>query len=88
MKTAHRGWPEEGDGIGLRAHTVPNGVMSTGAAQETVTALLLKWGAGRPEDRERLFEAVQEELRRIATTMAKNFGMDQLPPLPDQPAGV
>ncbi|MGE5358112.1 MAG: trimethylamine methyltransferase family protein [Bacteroidales bacterium] len=31
---------------------------------------------------------LQRELRRIATTMAKNFGMDQLPPLPDQPAGV
>jgi trimethylamine--corrinoid protein Co-methyltransferase len=31
---------------------------------------------------------LHRELRRIATTMAKNFGMDQLPPLPDQPAGV
>jgi RNA polymerase sigma factor (TIGR02999 family) len=40
--------------------------MSTGASQEPVTALLLKWGAGRPEDQQRLFAAVEEELRRIA----------------------
>jgi RNA polymerase sigma factor (TIGR02999 family) len=40
--------------------------MTTGAPQETVTALLLRWRAGRPEDQQRLFAAVQEELRRIA----------------------
>ena len=38
----------------------------TGAPQDDVTALLLGWGTGRPEDRERLFAAVGGELRRIA----------------------
>ena len=36
------------------------------APQDTVTALLLRWGAGRHEDQERLFAAVQGELRQIA----------------------
>ena len=31
-----------------------------------MTALLLRWGAGREEDQQRLFAAVEAELRRIA----------------------
>jgi RNA polymerase sigma factor (TIGR02999 family) len=40
--------------------------MNTGAPDENVTALLLRWGTGSPEDQARLFATVQRELRRIA----------------------
>jgi len=35
-----------------------------------------------------LSDDLRRELRNIATGMAKTFGMEQLPPLPGEPAGV
>lgn len=46
--------------------------MSTGAPQGTVTALLLGWGAGGEEDRQRLFTLVEAELRRIAAAYMRH----------------
>jgi RNA polymerase sigma factor (TIGR02999 family) len=40
--------------------------VGTGAPPTDLTALLLEWGAGRTEGRDRLVEAVAGELRRIA----------------------
>src|SRR5262245_59826609 len=40
--------------------------MSATARDRRVTSLLLRWEAGTPEDRARLFVAVHDELQRIA----------------------
>ena len=43
---------------------------------EDVTALLERWSSGTADDRERLFEAVQHELRRIAAAYMRRERTD------------
>jgi tetratricopeptide (TPR) repeat protein len=45
--------------------------MGVQASRDDLTILLGRWRAGTPGDRERLFEAVQGELRRTAASTGK-----------------
>lgn len=47
-----------------------------GQAPPDITALLARWGSGTPDDRERLFAAVQGELRRIAAAYMRREQRD------------